>query len=111
MHITISDLPDELLATIFDSRECAERRTRDVAPSRWIWERQPSYLRRPTRDRFNVAAVSPRWFSVASSTPRLWNELYVDIDWDATTLTDALQQALNRSKDQLLTVSIANLTD
>jgi F-box-like len=112
MHATIDDLPDELLAAIFEEREYAERGDRDEVPPRPGWETplDTSYLRRPTRDKLNVAAVSRRWFAVASSTPRLWNELYVDINWDAATLANTLQQILTRSKDQPLTVSIINLT-
>ena len=113
MHTTINDLPDELLAAIFEERESAERKDRDVVYPRWIWD-QPvhtSYLRVPTRDKFNLTSVSRRWLSVASSTPRLWDEVYIDIDRDADTLSNALQQTLNRSKGLPLTVSIDNLTD
>ena len=112
MYRAINDLPDELLAAIFEELERAERGARDMIPPRPEWE-QPrgiSYLRLPTRNKFNVTSVSHRWFSIASSTPRLWDELYIDIDWDAVTLANALQQTLNRSKNLPLTVSITNLT-
>jgi F-box-like len=101
MHAAIYDLPDELLAVIFEEREYAERGDRDEVPPQPVWETplDTSYLRRPTSGIFNVAAVSRRWFAVASSTPRLWNELYVDIDRDEATLANILQQTLTRSKD------------
>jgi hypothetical protein len=44
----------------------------------------------PSRDKFNVTSVSRHRFSVASSTPRLWDELYIDID-------RALARAIMRS--------------
>ena len=113
MHTTINDLPDELLAAIFEERESTERKDRDVVYPQWIWD-QPahtSYLRVPTHDKFNLTSVSRRWLSIASSTPRLWDEVYIDIDLDADTLSNALQQTLNRSKGLPLTVSIDNLTD
>jgi F-box-like len=113
MRAAIDDLSDELLAAIFEELEYAERGDRDEVPPQPVWEAplDTSYLRWPTCDKFNVAAVSRRWFAVATSTPRLWNELYVDIDWDAATLANTLQQILTRSKNQPLTVSIINLTD
>jgi hypothetical protein len=61
--------------------------------------REQCHLRVPTRDTFNMAAVNRHWFTVASSPPRLWNELYVNIDWNAVTLTNALQQTLARLRD------------
>ena len=52
MHNTINDLPDELLAAIFEERESAERRDRDVGRPHWTWDRllHKSHLRVPTRD-------------------------------------------------------------
>lgn len=113
MYRAIEDLPDELLSTIFEEREFAERSVRDRGQSRqeWVQPLRTSYLRLPTRDKFNVTSVSRRWFSVASSTPRLWDELYIDIDWNSIILTNATRQILHRSKNLPLTVSITNLTD
>lgn len=37
MHATIDDLPDELLAAIFE-RESAERKVRNVVRPRWRWD-------------------------------------------------------------------------
>jgi hypothetical protein len=108
MHATIVDIPDELLATIFKARKYAERSTgtRPLLDG----NRTDLWAHLIYDGLLAINSTSPPLvavgYSVASSTPELRNELYVDIEWETVTLTNALQQTTSRSKVLSLTVSI-----